>query len=149
MPNIYYTGKLTDHFSLDEYTINQTTLCTITLDAIEHWQMMEELRLWYGKPMKISAGFRTKAYNSKVGGNKNSNHLYGTACDVTMKVSKTEFLRIAKQWKTICKAHGTVGEIGNYANGWIHFGSHIKYSSTFYNWYTDSKSVQHNMYYTI
>lgn len=149
MAIVRFKGKLSEHFTLEEYTVNQTETCYLTKEAMEHWRMMEEFRAWYGKPLTVSAGYRTPKYNASVGGVKNSNHLKGCACDLTMKIDTTEFLRLAKRWKAICEAHGTVGEAGLYANGWIHLGSHITYSRTFYNWYTDKSGKQTNMKFKI
>ena len=44
--------------------------------------MLDCLREKYGKPIIISSGFRTKEYNSKIGGAKNSWHLRGRAVDI-------------------------------------------------------------------
>lgn len=149
MAIVRFKGKLTEHFTLEEYTKNQTETCYLTREAFEHFQMLEEFRLWYGKPLTVSAAYRTPKYNASVGGVKNSNHLNGCAVDLTMKIDHTEFIRLAKRWKMICEKYNTVGEAGWYAGGWIHLGSHITYSKTFYNWRTDINGKQTNMYFKI
>ena len=133
-----FKGKLTKHFSIEEYEINQTGTCYITLEALEHAEILEEFRVWLGKSMKVNAWYRTSAYNKKVGGNSNSSHLRGVATDISMpNVSQANFIKYAKKWKALCSKYGVVGEAGLYSWG-IHFGSHIKYSKTFYHW--DSRS---------
>ena len=134
---------LTKHFSIEEYEVHQTGTCYITLDALEHADILEEFRTWLGKAMKVNAWYRTPAYNKKVGGNANSSHLRGVATDISMpNISQTTFIKYAKKWKALCKKHGVVGEAGLYTWG-IHLGSHVTYSSSFYHW--DSRSgVQKN-----
>lgn len=131
---LIFKGELTQHFNLDEYTVHQTGNCTITREAIEHADILEEFRQWLQKPMKVNAWYRTPEYNKKVGGVPNSSHLRGVATDISMQgLSQEKFIKYAKKWKELCKEHGVVGEAGLYTWG-IHLGSHIKYSKTFYHW---------------
>lgn len=49
--------------------------------------LLDEARFSYGKPMRITSGFRTKKYNQELAKRgypsaKNSAHLYGCAVDV-------------------------------------------------------------------
>lgn len=135
---IIFKGKLTKHFTTDEYTVNQTGNCQITREALEHADILEEFRTWLGKSMRVNAWYRTPEYNKKVGGNANSSHLRGVATDWGIAgVSQADFIKYAKKWKSLCKNHGVVGEAGLYSWG-IHLGSHVTYSSTFYHW--DSRS---------
>lgn len=148
-----WQGKLTEHFDISEYMGKQTGTIYLTKEAYEHAQILEEMRKWYGMPIKVNSWFRTKEYNDKLiaqgkHASKTSNHLRGCATDVNIYFdNEKEFLKFAQKWKALCKAHGTVGEIGTYKIGrFIHLGSHITYSKTFYHWMTDAKG-QHNMYY--
>lgn len=135
---IIFKGKLTPHFSLEEYAIHQTEDCTITREAMKHAEMLEEFRRWLKRPMTVNAWCRTAKYNKKVGGNANSSHLRGVATDIGMPgLSEDRFIKYAKKWKEICENHGVVGEAGLYTWG-IHLGSHVTYSNTFYHW--DSRS---------
>lgn len=135
---IVFKGKLTKHFAAEEYTVNQTENCNITVEALKHAEILEEFRTWLGKPMKVNAWYRTPVYNKKIGGNSNSSHLRGVATDISMVgLNKSDFIKYAKKWKSLCAKHGVVGEAGLYTWG-IHLGSHITYSKTFYHW--DSRS---------
>lgn len=135
---IVFKGRLTKHFTAEEYTVNQTENCDITVEALKHAEILEEFRTWLGKPMKVNAWYRTKEYNKKVGGVSNSSHLRGVATDWGISgVSQADFIKYAKKWKALCKKHGVVGEAGLYKWG-IHLGSHVTYSKTFYHW--DSRS---------
>lgn len=135
---LVFKGTLVKHFTIDEYTVHQTEDCTITREALEHADILEEFRTWLGKPMKVNAWYRTPEYNKKKGGNVNSSHLRGVATDWGIpNVSQADFIKYAKKWKALCKKHGVVGEAGLYTWG-MHLGSHITYSKTFYHW--DSRS---------
>lgn len=142
-------GNLTDHFTIDEYGINQTGTISIFPEAITHARMMEEFRVWLRREMEIHAWFRTSEYNKKIGGNSQSSHLRGVATDwsTNKTIDEKSFIKYAKKWKEICKKYKVVGEAGLYTWG-AHFGSHVKYSKSFYNW--DSRSgKQKNMAFKI
>lgn len=62
-------------------TPNQTVIDSLTklIEAI-----LDPLREWYGKPIRVNSGYRCKALNKAVGSKaKNSQHLYGEAADIT------------------------------------------------------------------
>ena len=68
-------------------TPNQTVIDSLTklIEAV-----LDPLREWYGKPIKVNSGYRCEALNEAVGSKaKNSQHLYGEAADITVG-SKTE-----------------------------------------------------------
>ena len=137
--------ELTEHFGLDEYTIHQTGEIPLTAEAILHAVMLEEFRQWLGRPMKVSAWYRTKEYNAKVSKQPTSSHTRGVATDwsTNITIDKEKFLKYSKKWREICKAHGVVGESGLYTWG-MHLGSSVKYSKKFYHW--DSRTgTQINM----
>ena len=137
--SIIFKGNLTDHFTADDYSINQTSNVTLTQESYEHALMLEEFRQWLKRPIVVHAWYRTSSYNKKVGGASNSSHLKGLATDWSTNITITEekFVKYAKKWKEICENHNCVGEAGLYTWG-MHLGSHITYSKTFYHW--DSRS---------
>lgn len=47
--------------------------------------MLDELRFRMGRELRITSGYRSPAYNAKVGGAKRSYHLKGRAFDVEAK----------------------------------------------------------------
>lgn len=68
-------------------TPNQTAIDNLT-KLIEI--VLDPLREWYGKPIRVNSGYRCKVLNKAVGSKaKNSQHLYGEAADITAG-SKTE-----------------------------------------------------------
>lgn len=97
-------------------------------DVIEFIQMLEEFRVWYNRPMNITSGYRTPAFNKKIGGASNSEHPKGRAADFRLPIDyysftnarKIQFLNNVKEkWYAICKAHGKCGSVIWY-DSWIH-----------------------------
>jgi len=54
-------------------------------------EMLDNARELYGKPMRVNSGYRTKKYNAKIGGVKNSSHMLGLAADISCKSSGDRF----------------------------------------------------------
>ena len=51
--------------------------------------ILDPLREWYGKPIKVNSGYRCEALNKAVGSKaNNSQHLYGEAADIMQVVKK-------------------------------------------------------------
>ena len=68
-------------------TPNQTAIDNLT-KLIEI--VLDPLREWCGKPIRVNSGYRCEALNEAVGSKaKKSQHLYGEAADITAG-SKTE-----------------------------------------------------------
>lgn len=63
--------------------------------AVElHAMEMDEIRLFFGAPVRINSWYRTPEYNNKVQGGSKSKHLLGIACDFTVDgVESTEVRR--------------------------------------------------------
>ena len=84
--------RLTEHFTLKELTKSQTAT-RLGIDNQPDSEQMLKLRLLcsnilepireaYNIPFTPSSGFRSVALNSKIGGNKNSQHCKGEAADI-------------------------------------------------------------------
>jgi len=54
-------------------------------------KMLDKVRKEYGRPIRISSGYRTTSWNNKVQGVLDSSHLKGLACDLQVKSSKERF----------------------------------------------------------
>ena len=72
--------QLTDNFTLDEFVNHLPEGNIVKLD-MDLTNKLEELRKVVG-PIKVTSGYRTKEFNKKVGGSKNSYHLDGLAADI-------------------------------------------------------------------
>lgn len=46
--------------------------------------LVQSIRDHFGKPVTFNSAYRTPSWNKKQGGAKNSQHLYGKACDVVV-----------------------------------------------------------------
>ena len=117
-------GNITKNFTLAEIANKQAsdqTKLKLTPAIVEHAQMMQELRDWYGKPLNVSSWYRTKKFNQSCGGSKNSAHLVGLATDIN-NIPEPYYRDFAIAWETICTAHGKIGGC-NYYDWGMHFCS--------------------------
>lgn len=86
--------QLSEHFTLNEFTksITAERLGIKNEPDYEKVQAMkqlcsevlEPLRQHYGKPIRITSGYRCPLLNAAVGGVTNSQHLYGEAADLSV-----------------------------------------------------------------
>ena len=83
--------QLSENFTLKELTKSDTAT-RLDLDNTPNEEQIESLRLLcenilqpvrdhFGKPVKISSGFRSPAVNQATGGSATSDHCKGQACD--------------------------------------------------------------------
>ena len=79
--------------------------------------VLDPLRLFYGKPLHISSGYRNKELNRIVGGVWNSQHLTGEAADIDTG-SKLENRRLAKMIVELKLPFDQLIDEAGYA--WVH-----------------------------
>ncbi len=79
--------KLTENFSAEEFACKDgsETPCEVLVNLKELALNLQVLRDALGLPIHINSGYRSPAYNKKVGGAKNSQHLLGKAGDITVQ----------------------------------------------------------------
>lgn len=72
-------------------------------------RILEKIRAYFGKPVRINSGVRCAAHNSSpaVGGATQSQHLKGTAADIT--VDGVEPSRVAMYAETLLPKTGGIG----------------------------------------
>lgn len=85
---------LTPHFSLEEFTTSQTA-ARLGIDntpkpqalanLIRTARLLEQVRALFGKPIRISSGYRSDAVNAHIGGARTSQHVTGCAVDFTVQ----------------------------------------------------------------
>jgi uncharacterized protein YcbK (DUF882 family) len=92
MYNVPENLKLSKNFTLNEFACKDGSK-TITIDY-ELIEKLQQLRDKIGKPVSITSGYRSVAYNKECGGIPTSNHLLGKAADI--KVSGLSPLELAK-----------------------------------------------------
>ena len=86
--------QLSEHFTLSEFT-KSITAERLGIDNKPGYEqvlamrrlcreVLEPLRQHYGKPIRITSGFRCEALNKAVGGVGNSQHMLGEAADLSV-----------------------------------------------------------------
>lgn len=117
-------GRIVKNFSLSEMTNTKATeniKLILSPVFVEHAQMMQELRDWYGKPLNVSSWYRTKIFNKSCGGSNNSAHLDGLATDIN-NIPEKLYKDFTTAWQVICSNHSKIDGV-NYYNWGMHFCS--------------------------
>lgn len=82
--------KLTDNFTLAEFTESQTASrrgfdntppAEVMPNLIRTAKLLEQVRKAVGKPINITSGYRSKQLNDAIGSNDRSQHRVGCAAD--------------------------------------------------------------------
>lgn len=129
-----YDGKITKHFNISEFKCKANGEVLLNAAVIDHIQRLQKFRTWYNRAMKIVSGYRTKEYNERIGGSKNSKHVEGIASDIALpkkyykfsKARQEEFLNnIKNKWIELCNNDGLGGGIGFY-DTFFHLDSRAK-----------------------
>jgi uncharacterized protein YcbK (DUF882 family) len=112
---------MTKNFQLSEFDCNDGTPVPIELqDNVELLaQNLQVLRDELGEPLTILSGYRSPAWNKKVGGKKASYHMKAMASDLTCK-SKTPKQLHAIIERLIAEKKMKQGGLGLYP-GFVHY----------------------------
>ena len=89
--------KLSEHFTVREFACSDGS-DEIRIDP-KLVDYLEKIRAHFGKPVRITSGYRSPAYNAKVGGVKNSYHMKGMAADIVIDGVKSK--EVAQYAETI------------------------------------------------
>lgn len=112
--------QLTTNFSLSEFNCNDGN--HVPADLMPNVKALAEqlqiLRDYLGESIHINSGYRTPAYNKKIGGVANSQHVLAKAADITCK-SKTPKQLAAIIEKLISQGKLKFGGMGIYP-GFVH-----------------------------
>lgn len=113
--------KLTEHFDLREFECHDGTQTPdhIVIRLIELAMNLEKLRAFLGAPISITSGYRTEAYNKKVGGAPHSQHVQGLAADIHVQGLSPEQVA-AKIEELIANGDMKQGGLGIYRS-WVHY----------------------------
>lgn len=89
--------QLSENFKVKEFACKDGT-DKILIDITFVQTHLQDIRTHFGKPVIVNSAYRTDAYNSKVGGAKNSYHKKGRAFDICIKgVAPVEIARYASK----------------------------------------------------
>ncbi|MBR1646029.1 MAG: N-acetylmuramoyl-L-alanine amidase [Selenomonadaceae bacterium] len=75
------SGTVGSHFNASEFVCHCCGQGSVDSRLIE---LLEELRAKAGKPVHVNCGYRCSKHNKEVGGVPNSQHVLGTAADITI-----------------------------------------------------------------
>jgi uncharacterized protein YcbK (DUF882 family) len=86
--------RLSQHFTLEEMIKSQTASRkgidnTAPPEVVENLKalcenVLEKIRIHFGRPLSINSGYRGPKLNKAIGGAKNSQHMTGQAADIEM-----------------------------------------------------------------
>lgn len=82
-------GDLSENFDRSEFACKCGECDKDTIDY-KTVEILERLREWADAPITVTSGVRCVLHNEKVGGSKNSQHLFGRAADIQVE-GKTPF----------------------------------------------------------
>ena len=105
--------KLGRHFKVKEFACKDGSPIVFIDDYL--YSVLDILRHKIGKPVIITSGYRTPAWNEKAGGAKYSYHMRGMAADI--RVNGMSPKELAKELDKIVE--NSCGII--VYNGWVHF----------------------------
>lgn len=129
-----YDGQITRNLNISEFKCKANGEVLLNAVVIDHIQRLQKFRTWYNREMKVVSGYRTKEYNTKIGGSKNSKHVEGIASDIALpnefynfsKSRQDEFLNnIKDKWIQFCTEDGLGGGVGFY-DTFFHIDSRSK-----------------------
>ena len=78
--------KVTKNFNRQEFECNDGSAMPeeVEKNIIELAEQLQILRDHIGLPIRITSGYRSKEYNRRIGGVRNSMHVIGKASDLYM-----------------------------------------------------------------
>jgi len=124
-------GKHFDTRNGDNLACRHCQTMLINPDVIRQYQMLDEFREWFNRPMAINSGYRCKTYNASIGGAKDSKHVEGIATDWALPeeffaltpARKRSFMNNCRdKWFKLCSKYGVSGGVGFY-DTFMHFDS--------------------------
>lgn len=100
-------GDITANFSWSEFQCK----CGCGYDDVDEdlVKLLQCLRNWFGRPVRINSACRCAYHNASVGGKPKSQHLLGTAADVTVDGVTPE-----EVYRWLNRILGDAGGLGSY-----------------------------------
>ena len=109
------------NFQVKEFACGDGT--NVILVSTQTLDWLQEIRNRVNKikpntPIRVNSAHRTYYYNAKIGGSKNSQHVFGRAVDVKIPCG----FSVEKFHRIVCDVVGNTGGIGKY-DTFIHIDS--------------------------
>lgn len=77
-------------------------------------KVLQDIRTHFGRPITINSAFRTPEYNKKVGGERQSQHLYGRAADIVIPGVSPK--KVAEYAEKLMPNKGGIGIYSNFTH---------------------------------
>lgn len=118
--------KLSEHFDLAEFACRDGSVTPddVVVRLVGLALQLEQLRSYLARPIVITSGYRSPAYNARVGGAPRSQHVLGNAADI--RVHGVEPEDVAEAIESLIRAgRMTEGGVGLYRS-WVHYDTRGK-----------------------
>ena len=123
--------NLTDNFTLEEFTKSQTAtrLGIVNKPTQQHifamrklcTYVLEPLRAHFGRPVRLSSGYRSARLNAQIGGSQTSQHSKGEAADIEVDgVSNHEVAEYIRDHLPFDQLILEGAKRGVPKSGWVH-----------------------------
>lgn len=124
MAKYFTVAEMLKSETAEKNQINNTPSAEVEQNIEELLVVLDDLREFYGKPIKITSGYRCTELNKLVGGSPTSAHVIGYAADLqpmgdTFENFKASVLKWLK--KSRVKFDQCIIE-RNKSTQWVHFG---------------------------
>lgn len=98
--------QITDHFRVYEFACSDGSDVVFVSQALA--DILENIRMHFGKPVHINSGYRTVSYNASIkNSSKKSQHCNGLAADIRVEGVSPD--RVADYAEQLLGDHGGVG----------------------------------------
>lgn len=124
MARYFKVAEMLKSETAEKNQINNTPSVEVEQNIEELLGVLDNLREFYGKPIKITSGYRCTELNRLVGGSPTSAHVIGYAADLQpVQGSFEEFKASVLEWlkKSRVKFDQCILE-RNKNTQWVHFG---------------------------
>ena len=122
--------KISKNFTLEELTASATAKAKgirnepgqtdiVNLCGLVH-NVLQPLRKWWGKEVKIGSGYRSLALNRAVGGVANSQHMKGEAADLCIDGDMEKACAWFQFIKQHCEFDQLIMEHNSKGTYWVH-----------------------------
>ena len=122
--------RISKNFTLEELTASATAKAKgirnepgqtdiVNLCGLVH-NVLQPLRKWWGKEVKIGSGYRSLALNRAVGGVANSQHMKGEAADLCIDGDMEKGKRWFEWIKAHCEFDQLIMEHNSKGTYWVH-----------------------------
>lgn len=124
------TTRISKNFTLEELCASETAKAKgisnnpgqtdiVNLCALTH-KVLQPLRDWWGKEVKIGSGYRSYALNKAVGGVSNSQHMKGEAVDLCIDGDMAKGRSWFQYIRQHCQFDQLIWEHNAKGSYWVH-----------------------------